>query len=154
MDAKMGGDFVAGTLRWGGSGGALEFTAEDNLREEGRTWDAVRESDGGANDVNISGAQWCSDYSRTVANWAVDGSYIKLRELSLSYSFPASKWANINSIRLSVIGRNLAILYRSDENIYGIDPEVGSGSGIVGLGYEQMTVPATRNIGAKLTFSF
>jgi len=158
LDAKMGGDFVAGTLRWGGSGGALEFTAEGNLREEGRIWDAVRASDGAVNDVNISGAQWGSDYSRTVGNWAVDGSYIKLREVSLGYTLSQSELGNlgnsINSIRFSLIGRNLAILYRSDENIYGIDPEVTSGSGIAGLGYEQMTVPVSRNIGARVTFSF
>ncbi len=158
LDAKMGGDFVAGTLRWGGSGGALEFTAADNLREEGRIWDAVKASDGAVNDVRISGQQWASDFSRTVANWAVDGSYVKLREVSLGYNLSKNRLGNlgsyINNIRISLIGRNLAILYRSDENIYGIDPEVTSGSGIAGLGYEQMTVPVSRNIGARLTFSF
>ena len=154
VDAKMGGDFVAGTIRWGGSGGALEYTAEGDIREVGRTWDALRASDGGANDVNISGAQYMSDYSRTVANWVMDGSYIKLREVSFGYSFPASNWKNINSLRLSLVARNLAILYRSSENTYGIDPEVSSGNSLVGLGYEQMTVPVARNIGARLTLAF
>ena len=84
----MGGDFIAGTIRWGGSGGALEYTAEGDLREEGRIWDAVRESDGGANDVSISGAQWVSDWSRTVENWVMDGSFIKLREVSVGYTLP------------------------------------------------------------------
>ncbi len=154
IDAKMGGDFVAGTIRWGGSGGALAYTAEDNVRVDGYIWDAVRDSDGGANDARISGAQYISDYSRTVANWVLDGSYIKLREVSLGYSFPTSNLANINSIRVSVIGRNLAILYHSEENRYGIDPEVGAGSGIAGMGYEQMTVPVSRNIGARVSFSF
>lgn len=154
IDAKMGGDFVAGTIRWGGSGGALEYTAADNVREDGHTWDALRASDGGVNDVNISGAQYISDYSRSVENWVMDGSYIKLREVSLGYSFPTSRYKNISSIRLSVIGRNLAILYRSPENTFGIDPEVGSGSGIAGLGYEQMTVPVSRNIGGRISFSF
>ena len=158
LDAKMGGDFVAGTIRWGGSGGALEYTAEDNLREEGRIWDAVRESDGQPNTTVISGQQWASDFSRTVANWAVDGSYVKLREVSLGYTLPQSKLGSvgnfINSIRIAAIGRNLAILYVSDENVYGIDPEVTSGSGLVGLGYEQMTVPVSRNIGGRITFSF
>jgi len=154
IDAKMGGDFIAGTIRWGGSGGALEYTAEGDIREVGRTWDAVRESDGGANDVNISGAAYISDWSRTVANWVMDGSYIKLREVSFGYSFPASNWKNINGLRLSLVGRNLAILYRSSENTFGIDPEVSSGNSLVGLGYEQMTVPVARNIGARLTLSF
>jgi outer membrane receptor protein involved in Fe transport len=158
MDAKMGGDFIAGTIRWGGSGGALEYTAEGDLREEGRVWDAVRESDGAVNDVRISGAAWVSDWSRTVENWVMDGSYIKLREVSLGYTLSQSKLGivgnYVNNIRLSIIGRNLAILYRSPENTFGIDPEVSSGNSLVGLGYEQMTVPVSRNIGARLTFSF
>lgn len=158
LDAKMGGDFVAGTIRWGGSGGALEYTAEGDLREEGRVWDAVRESDGAVNETVISGAQWVSDWSRCTENWVMDGSFIKLREVSLGYTLPQSKLGNFgkhfNSIRFSLIGRNLAILYRSPENTFGIDPEVSSGNSLVGLGYEQMTVPVSRNIGARLTFSF
>ena len=154
IDTKMGGDFVAGSIRWGGSGGALKYTAEGDLREVGRTWDALRASDGGVNDVNISGAQYISDWSRTVENWVMDASYVKLREVSLGYSFPASNWKYISSLRLSVYGRNLAILYRSSENTFGIDPEVSSGNSLVGLGYEQMTVPVSRNIGARLTLEF
>ncbi len=158
VDAKMGGEFVSGTIRWGGSGGALEYTAADNIREEGRIWDAVRESDGQPNTARISGAQWVSDYSRTVDNWVMDASFIKLREVSLGYTLPQSKMGNLgnylNQMRFSLIGRNLAILYRGSENIYGIDPEVGSGSGLSGLGYEQMTIPVSRNIGARITFSF
>ncbi len=156
-DAKIGGDFVAGTIRWGGSGGALKFTAEDKIREEGRVWDALK-PDGSVNTTRISGAEWVSDWARTVENWVMDGSYIKLREVSLSYTIPQRKMGNvgnyINSIRLSAIGRNLAILYHSPENKFGIDPEVSSGNSLVGLGYEQMTVPVSRNIGGRITFSF
>ena len=158
IDAKMGGDFVAGTIRWGGSGGALAYTAADGIREEGRIWNAVRESDGQPNTTRISGSAWVSDWSRSVENWVIDGSYIKLREVSLGYTLPVSKMGNfgnyVNSVRISLIGRNLAILYHSPENKYGIDPEVGSGNSLVGLGYEQMTVPVSRNIGGRITFSF
>jgi len=98
------------------------------------------------------------DFAGTVENWVIDGSYIKLREVSLGYTLPQKIMGNagnyISNVRFSVIGRNLAILYRSSENIYGIDPEVGAGSGIAGLGYEQMTVPVSRNIGGRITFSF
>ena len=155
IDAKMGGDFVAGTMRWGGSGGALAFTAEGKLREEGRIWEALK-PDGKPNDVIISPSAWVGDFAGTVENWVMDGSYVKLREVSLGYTLPQKNLGNagnyINNVRFSVIGRNLAILYRSNE--YGIDPEVTSGSGIAGLGYEQMTVPVSRSIGGRITFSF
>jgi TonB-linked SusC/RagA family outer membrane protein len=153
IDAKMGGDFVAGTMRWGSS--ALKFSAEGNLREEGRIWDALK-PDGKVNDIRIAPSAWVGDFAGTVQNWVMDGSYIKLREVSLAYTLPQKNLGKvgnyINTIRFSLIGRNLAILYRS--NKYGIDPEVGSGSGITGLGYEQMTVPACRNIGGRISFSF
>lgn len=158
LDTKMGGDFVAGTMRWGGSGGALAFTAEGNLRETGTVWNAVRLSDGKPNTKNISYHAWVSDYATTVQNWVIDGSYIKLREVSFGYTLPLNRMGNmgnfVRSARISLIGRNLAILYHSKENRYGIDPEVSSGSGLIGLGYEQMTVPVCRNIGARLTFTF
>jgi hypothetical protein len=93
-----------------------------------------------------------------VQNWVIDGSYIKLREVSFGYTLPLNRMGNVGnfvrSARISLIGRNLAILYHSKENRYGIDPEVSSGSGLIGLGYEQMTVPVCRNIGARLTFTF
>jgi len=154
-DTKIGGDFIAGTIRWGSS--ALKFSAEGNLREEGRIWDALK-PDGTKNDVRISPSQWVGDWAGTVENWVMDGSYIKLREVSIDYTLPVSKMGNlgnyVNNVRISLIGRNLAILYHSKENKFGIDPEVGSGSSLAGLGYEQMTVPVSRSIGARLTFSF
>ncbi|MEX2028762.1 MAG: SusC/RagA family TonB-linked outer membrane protein [Candidatus Curtissbacteria bacterium] len=151
LDAKMGGDFVAGSIRWGGSGGALAFTAADNIRETGAIWDAVTASGGEPNTKRISGQQYIGDYSGTVENWVIDGSYVKLREVSLGYTFP--KVGNLG-IRLSLIGRNLSILYRHESNPYGLDPETGSGSGIAGLGYEQMQIPSARNIGARVTITF
>ncbi|MEO6134117.1 MAG: SusC/RagA family TonB-linked outer membrane protein [Ginsengibacter sp.] len=158
IDTRIGGDFVAGTIRWGGSGGALEYTAANNIRETGVIWDAVRASDGKPNIKNISGAAWVSDWSRSVENWVVDASYIKLREVAIGYTLPVSKMGNfgnyVRSARISLIARNLAILYHSKENKFGIDPEVGSGNSLIGLGYEQMTVPVCRNIGARITFSF
>jgi hypothetical protein len=60
----------------------------------------------------------------------------------------------VNSIRFTLIARNLAILYRHSSNDFGLDPETGSGSDIKGMGYEQMQIPTARNIGARLTFSF
>jgi len=158
LDTRIGGDFVAGTIRWGGSGGALKYTAEGNIRETGLVWNALRASDGKPNTQNISAAAYMSDWSRTVQNWVVDGSYIKLREVAIGYTLPVSKMGHlgnfVHSASIALIGRNLAILYHSKENKFGIDPEVSSGNSLVGLGYEQMTVPVCRNIGARLTFSF
>jgi TonB-linked SusC/RagA family outer membrane protein len=158
LDAKMGGDFVSGSVRWGGSGGALAFTAADNMRETGTIVEGIRKSDGQPNTTRVSAAEYWSDICRTVENWVIDGSYVKLREVSLGYTLPQSKMGQlgsyVNSIRFTLIARNLAILYRHSSNDFGLDPETGSGSDIKGMGYEQMQIPTARNIGARLTFSF
>ncbi|HET7713920.1 MAG TPA: TonB-dependent receptor, partial [Patescibacteria group bacterium] len=51
-----------------------------------------------------------------------DASFIKLRQVTLGYNFPASLLGNtpIRNASLSFVARNLAILYRDTENI---DPE-------------------------------
>ena len=60
------------------------------------------------------------------AYWVEDGSYLKLREVALGYSFPASIISKFNGvvkgINAKVIGRNLLTV----TNYSGYDPEVGS----------------------------
>jgi hypothetical protein len=49
-----------------------------------------------------------------------DGSYIKLKTLSLSYNFPNLKNKHIQAVKLYVTGQNLLTL----TNYRGYDPEV------------------------------
>ena len=79
----------------------------------------------------------------------MDGSYIKLRELSVGYQIPASLLSNIflQSARISVIGRNLAIFHK---NIEHVDPELSSSS----LGYNYGQLPSSRSIGFNLNVKF
>ena len=60
------------------------------------------------------------------AYWVEDGSYLKLREVALGYSFPASLLrvfkGTVKGINAKVIGRNLLTV----TNYSGYDPEVGS----------------------------
>lgn len=52
-----------------------------------------------------------------------DGSFVKLREVSLSYNFPSLFNENLKNTRVSLIGRNLF----SIDNFFSYDPETNAG---------------------------
>lgn len=82
----------------------------------------------------------------------VDASYIKLREVALSYSFPR-RWFQktpIDGLELTAYGRNLAILYTNVENI---DPESSYYNGN-GQGFEYGSLPSRRSFGVGLKIKF
>lgn len=73
-----------------------------------------------------------------------DGSWTRLRELSFGYSIGGAKFrekTKLNSIDLSVIGRNLFLW----TDIEGIDPEVNQSGVDNGFGIEYFTNPSTRS---------
>ena len=87
------------------------------------------------------------------AAYVYDASYIKLRELVLTYSFPASLIKNLHPIKgvdFSLVGTNLWIMYKK---LPYADPEEGLSSGNV-QGNQSGSIPATRNIGFNLKFKF
>jgi TonB-linked SusC/RagA family outer membrane protein len=90
------------------------------------------------------------------AMYIYDGSYIKLRELALTYSLPqvfVSKLRAFKQIDVSVIGRNLWIIHK---NMEFQDPEEGLGSGLLNGagGYQSGAYPAVRSYGFNVKFRF
>jgi TonB-linked SusC/RagA family outer membrane protein len=81
-----------------------------------------------------------------------DASFIKLRQITLGYSIPRKVFAKtpIQSLMVSFVGRNLAILHKNAPNI---DPEsTYTSSNSQGLDY--FGVPATRTFGFNLRATF
>lgn len=78
-----------------------------------------------------------------------DGSFIKLRQVILSYNIPVSKIkiAKIQSASISFVARNLFILYRDTKNF---DPEQ-SFTNSNAQGFESIGLPRTRSYGLNLT---
>jgi hypothetical protein len=87
--------------------------------------------------------------------WYVyDGSYVKLREVALTFSLPQGileRMAPFKGVDLSLIGRNLWII---DKNMEYSDPEEGLSSGNANQGYQSGAYPMVRTYGfnVKLTF--
>ncbi|CAN0516835.1 unnamed protein product, partial [Laminaria digitata] len=104
-------------------------------------------------------------YDATAINshFVEDGSYIKLRELSLGYTFERSQLVKIfgsvvNRVSLSVIGRNLLTI----TDYTGFDPEVGttfsSGGGVATdatlYRVDNFAYPNYRTITGKIEIQF
>ncbi len=115
------------------------------------------QADGTPNTVRTPGSEFFGNISgyRRQPNKAFvyDASYVKLREVSISYKFP-SRWLDklaIQDMKFSIVGTNLWII---DKNLPDADPESGLGSGNLSSGYSVGSLPTTRNIGCNLTFKF
>ncbi|MFW0737210.1 SusC/RagA family TonB-linked outer membrane protein [Flavobacterium sp. T12S277] len=82
-----------------------------------------------------------------------DASYIKLREVNITYRFPIEiiSKMGLNDLRLSLVGSNLWIIHK---NLPDADPESGLSSGNLAAGYSNGSLPTTRNIGCNLTLKF
>jgi hypothetical protein len=105
------------------------------------------------NDVPINPqSYWANIYENTPEPYIYDASYIKLRELTLSYQIPA-KWVKklvIRDISLSLFARNLWTIY---SNLKNIDPESNYNNGN-GQGFEYGSLPSRRTYGFGLNFKF
>ncbi len=105
-------------------------------------------------DITVANAQDYWTNFTVGADNLLDASYVKLREVTLSYQFPSSllKKTPIKGLQFSLTGRNL-ILWTPKSNTY-IDPEVSSfGNGNV-QGYEFASIPSLRTMGANLRITF
>ena len=87
----------------------------------------------------------------------IDADYVALREVSFGYNFsPAFLLKTpFTNARLSVVGRNLAYLYRDAEfELMGISPETAFNSSAAAQGFESRGLPTTRSMGFNLSLSF
>jgi outer membrane receptor protein involved in Fe transport len=82
-----------------------------------------------------------------------DASFVKLREVTLGYVLPGTWLAKtrISSARVSLSGRNLAMLYRNTP--LGLDPEATSTSGN-GQGIENGALPPNAIYGLNIRLTF
>ncbi|QNE40381.1 SusC/RagA family TonB-linked outer membrane protein [Hymenobacter sp. NBH84] len=161
-------DYRTGYVIYNGIGSTLDFTgASARSAEYGRqpfvfpnsvTLDQEGNSVPNTTLLTPGGAEfWASSsYNYNIAaNYVTKGDFFKLREVSLSYTLPASILDNarfIKGVTLNLYGRNL-FLWVPKENKY-TDPEFsftsGNGVGINNIGQ----TPPTRFYGATLSATF
>lgn len=159
IDWRNGGLLHSATVAGLWLGGLTEETAVNREGTFIDTEGVLLNPDGSAreNDIPVRSAQtfWTSLSAGGIAESEIfDATFVKLREVGLSYNFPRTILGNsfITGLQIGVEGRNLALLY---SKVPHIDPEASLfGSGADGFGVERNTVPSTRSIGfnVKLTF--
>ena len=95
------------------------------------------------------------DYDVPASTHLIDASYVKLREVELSYTFPKKLLDNtfITNARLAIYGKNL-YYWLPDENKYA-DPEV-NGPALTGnaQGLETTQTPSQRSLGLSVQLTF
>ncbi|PZX51946.1 SusC/RagA family TonB-linked outer membrane protein [Algoriphagus chordae] len=91
---------------------------------------------------------------RIYEDWLYDASFIRLREVSLSYNFNKAQHAKlpVENVRVALVGRNLAMLFQNAPK--GINPaELSTGSQAIGW-YESGQLPSVRSFGFNLNVTF
>jgi TonB-linked SusC/RagA family outer membrane protein len=97
-----------------------------------------------------------SSYGGVTENFLYDASFVKLREVTLSYQLPTSAIQDsflgsfLTGARISLVVRNALILFSRIENV---DPESNYSNGNA-QGLEYNTLPTTRSYGLNLTLKF
>ncbi len=161
FDFQKGGTLFSTSNMFGKYAGQLDETAGNNAKGNpkrdpvadggGHLNEGVKE-DGSVNDIYV---ETYDRYAGAFGHHALhtyDASFVKWREASIGYTFPDKLFGNtaISNVRLSLTGRNLAILKK---NVPHIDPESANSSGNV-QGLEGAQLPSLRTIGFNLNLKF
>lgn len=145
MDWQKGGCMYSGTNLtlnyFGVSKESLPYH-EGTMVAEG-----INEATGKKNTVEVSKREYYQYYNDVTEAGIYDTSYLKLRDVTLSYQFP--KFAGID---LSVYGfaRNVLVWAKMPN----LDPESSQGNGNMSGYFERFSVPNTSSFGGGLKITF
>jgi len=155
IDGQFGGKVFSGTYNRASWAGTLSNTLPG--REEGTIIGegVVLNEDGtySTNTTPINTQTYYTQYHQVTEPGVFSGSFIKLREVSLGYSFPKRLISNLglNNLSLNVFGRNLAVIDKYPM----FDPEAGTLNGTNFVqGLEMASMPSTASYGFKLNVEF
>ena len=151
LDFSKGGKYYSTTYLWGMYCGMFEETAANNVRETGIVSDGYT-LDGTKNTTVVPARDYYENfYSGPAAQNLLKSDYIKLREVSLGYTFNLNPAWFIKSLRLSAYGRNLAVW---GPDVKHFDPEmIVTGSGNI-QGIEGGATPMVSTYGLTVNLKF
>jgi TonB-linked SusC/RagA family outer membrane protein len=161
IDYQIGGKFFSLSEMWGHYSGLLEATAATNDKGNNVRDDIA--DGGGVHVVGVSvidgktpvdmyiDAQtyFHQFYNNVYDPYVHDLTYVKLREVSLGYQFPVSKWKVgkiLKAATFSIVARNPWLIHRKTKNF---DP-----SEISEIQGEDGQYPGTRALGFNLKLNF
>jgi len=162
LDMQYGGDIFS-LDQWYGQGTGIypESVGTNDLGNPvrnsisdggGFVLDGVQ-ADGSTNTVRVPGDRYSAyGWARYPnAAYVYDASYLKLREVNLSYTLPKGTLGKFfQGATIGVTGYNVAILWK---NLPYADPEAGLSSGNL-QGFQSGVMPTTRNFSVNLKLKF
>lgn len=151
IDMKFGGKIISMT-----EAVASQFGVAKRTEERGDIIVKGVKADGTPNTTPVSAQTYYSLISgeKAVAEeFMYDASFVKLKEIALTYNFSQRVLRNtpFNSLRLSLVGRNLCYLMKHTP---GTSPEGGFDTSMFSQAIDFTAVPYTRTIGFSLNVGF
>ncbi|NOQ24337.1 MAG: SusC/RagA family TonB-linked outer membrane protein [Bacteroidales bacterium] len=164
IDVQKGGDIFSLDMYYGLATGLYEETSyindlgnpvRNSLADGGGFINPGVNEDGSENTTRIDASRYGAfGYRRGLPDRAFvyDASYVKLREVTLTYTLPDKLFNTffLSGASLSFVGSNLWIIYK---NLPYADPESGLGAGNL-QGYSTGSLPTTRNFGFNVKLQF
>ncbi|MCF0042081.1 SusC/RagA family TonB-linked outer membrane protein [Dyadobacter fanqingshengii] len=161
VDFKVGGDILSGTNmrldQWGVSKRSLQGREGEapltvsGVTQEGTEFRPFNKTLTPQEAYNYWGS--VGGEADAVTNmYLYDASFVKLRQMTLGYSFPKKllEKTPLQNLTLSFVGRNLAILFKNIDNV---DPESTYSNGN-SQGFDYFGFPSTRSYGFNLRATF
>ncbi|HEX2899976.1 MAG TPA: TonB-dependent receptor, partial [Bacteroidia bacterium] len=162
-------DFRYGGSIWNGTQGALTFFGTSKITEDRgstTTFEGVagtQDADGNViltgqtNDVEVVlDEDWYTTngggFGNVAEGFVQEVSWVRLREVSLSYTFPSKIFEKtpIAGLNLGLSGRNLLLITPYE----GVDPETNLMGSVNAQGLDYFNMPNTRSIAARLGITF
>ena len=163
IDVRQGGSVFSLDTYYGMATGIYPETAmlnelgnpsRDPISEGGGIIVPGVTADGKPNTKRVNNSYGTYGYAyNPQSEFVYDASYVKLRELTLTYSLPSSIFENgkvFKGVDFSVFGRNLWIIHK---NMPYADPEENLSAGNI-QGYQSGSYPTTRTIGLNVKLKF
>jgi hypothetical protein len=157
-DWRQGGVFLSRTLSLGSTSGILKSTLTG--RENGVIGQGITNVGTSttpkyeANTKSISASDYYGQYYNRAneASSIFDASYVKLRQVAFSYTFPRNVLGkSINDVKIGFILNNV-LLFTENPNV---DPEVNAVQGRKYVyGVDDMSLPSSRSYGINLNIKF
>ncbi len=156
IDMKMGGDIHSGTNQSIDQWGFSQRSLQGRLGEAPLKVEGVNEK-GEALNLTLTpqqaAAYWGNLGGRNAAAYIYDASFVKLRQFTIGYNLPRSIVSKtpFQALGLSVVARNLAILWK---NVPNIDPESAYSFNGGAQGLDYFALPSSRSVGLNLNVTF
>ena len=149
IDGRFGGVVYSeesATLDGSGNGArTLQY------RDGGVVLDAVNSSTGAANTASMTAQEYWGQHASIAESYVMSQTNVRLREMSIGTNLSIAESLGVDSMNLSLVGRNLFFFSKKADDI---DPEAMLGTNIGGMGISSGNLPSLRSIGLNVTLKF